>query len=224
MSAWRTNLANTSRAPGCFRLSVTPYLPRSLFRAETDTSSGCVRPSDTPSRPRYGGFCRHGSGDSRFSILMTRAPRPARRNVANGPASASVRSSTVRPVSGPCDGVVSPDIVGPECTGRAPEGLRLSGPARETCDVFPARHRLTDKIDEGAHERRGVACLPGDDNRHRRDGVVSERLENDAGRQQRADRVGEQSESKPFLHELEMAEHIVGARDGLHPDACLPVE
>ena len=34
MSAWRTRSANTSRAPGCFRFSVTPYLPRSRFSAD----------------------------------------------------------------------------------------------------------------------------------------------------------------------------------------------
>ena len=36
-----------------------------------------------------------------FSILMTRAPRPAKRSVAYGPASAVVRSRTVFPSSGP---------------------------------------------------------------------------------------------------------------------------
>src|SRR4029450_2479285 len=152
---------------------------------------------------------------------MTRAPKPARRNVANGPASASVRSSTVRPASGPCEGVLSPDILRSKCSDPVSERLRLSAPARETCDVFPVRHRLLDEIDEGAHERRWVAGLPRDDNRPRRDRVVGEWLEDDARGQQRADRIGKQREAKPFLHELKVTEHIVGARDGLHADTRL---
>ena len=53
---------------------------------------------------------------------------------------------------------------------------------------------------------------------------MGEWLEDDARGQQRADRIGKQRESKPLLHELKVAEHIVGARDGLHPDTRLPVQ
>ena len=49
-------------------------------------------------------------------------------------------------------------------------------------------------------------------------------LEDDARGQQRADRIRKQRESKSLLHELKVAEHIVGARDGLHPDTRLPVQ
>src|SRR4029453_1312151 len=99
----------------------------------------------TPSPPGVGGFCRHGSGESGFSILMTRAPSPARRNVANGPASASVRSSTVRPDRGPRGDVSSLDILSPESTGRRLMRLRLSLASGETCDVFPHRRGLPDQ-------------------------------------------------------------------------------
>src|SRR6185369_17708823 len=107
-----TRSANTLRPSGCFKLSVTAYLPRRRFSAETDTSSSLLRLSDTPSAPRYGGFCRHGSGAPGFSILMTRAPNPANRNEANGPARACVRSRTVRPDRGLDDaaGCVSKDM------------------------------------------------------------------------------------------------------------------
>ena len=44
------------------------------------------------------------------------------------------------------------------------------------------------------------------------------------GGSKRADRVGQQRESKALLHQLQVAEHVVGARDGLHPDTRLPVE
>lgn len=49
-------------------------------------------------------------------------------------------------------------------------------------------------------------------------------LEDYAGGQQRGDRVGQQRESKPLLHELEMAKHIVGARDSLHANTRLLVD
>ena len=49
-------------------------------------------------------------------------------------------------------------------------------------------------------------------------------LEDDARGQQRADRIRKQRESKSLLHELKVAEHIVGARDGLHADTRLLVE
>ena len=57
-SAWRTRSANTSREPGCFRFSVTAYLPRKRFKAATETSSGAERPSETPFRPMKGAFSR----------------------------------------------------------------------------------------------------------------------------------------------------------------------
>ena len=57
-SAWRTRSANTSREPGCFRFSVTAYLPRKRFNAATETSSGAERPSETPFRPMKGAFSR----------------------------------------------------------------------------------------------------------------------------------------------------------------------
>ena len=48
-------------------------------------------------KARWSGTDRRAIG---FSILITRAPRPASRNVAYGPARAMVRSTTVRPSSG----------------------------------------------------------------------------------------------------------------------------
>ena len=53
---------------------------------------------------------------------------------------------------------------------------------------------------------------------------MGEWLEDDARGQQRANRIRKQRESKPLLYELKVAEHIVGARDGLHPDMRLPIQ
>ena len=35
---------------------------------------------------------------------------------------------------------------------------------------------------------------------------------------------GSKREAQTFLHELEMAEHVVGSRDGMHADSCLAIQ
>ena len=77
-----------------------PCLLRKRFNAEIEMSSSLSRASFAPSAPRYGALVRLLSPLSGFSILMTRAPKPASSNVAKGPASALVKSKTVRPAKG----------------------------------------------------------------------------------------------------------------------------
>src|SRR3712207_5074823 len=101
MSASRTRSAKTSRAAGCFRFRVTASLPRPRSSMDTDMSSGPRRAVLSPPAPTYGELLRAESPPvSGFSTLMTRAPSPASSRVAYGPASAVVRSTTVRPASG----------------------------------------------------------------------------------------------------------------------------
>ena len=85
---------------GLLQIQGDRLLVRKRLRAETETSSGRSLTRLGPCWPRYGAFVRHVSGPSGFSILITRAPKPANNSVAKGPASAVVKSRTVTSVSG----------------------------------------------------------------------------------------------------------------------------
>ena len=69
--------------------------------------------------------------------MITRAPNPANKNEANGPARACVRSRTVRPDNGLEDsaGCVLRDMSA-ESNNRLQEALRLCPSMRKTWHVF----------------------------------------------------------------------------------------
>src|SRR5262245_45268691 len=82
---------STSLPPAVFRSSTMPRLLRFIIRKEAASS------------PIFGGTeWRVSSPFGHFSILMTSAPMSASISVQVGPAMTWVRSTTLRPASGPC--------------------------------------------------------------------------------------------------------------------------